>query len=42
VLKIVNLIGVVLGRHVHYLELVRFGEVLEGFLGILDPTVFDD
>lgn len=42
VLKIVDLVGVVLRWHVHYLELVTFGEVLEGFLGILNPTVFDD
>ena len=42
-LEVVHLVGVVLGWHVDYLELVlRFGEVLEGFLGVLNPTVFDD
>ena len=43
VLKVVHLVRVVLGGHVLYLKLfLRFRQVLESFLGILDPTIFDD
>lgn len=43
VLEVVHLVRVVLGGHVHYLKLfLRFCQVLERFLGILNPTVFDD
>ena len=43
VLKVVHLVGVVLGGHVHYLKFfLRFRQVLESFLGILNPTIFDD
>lgn len=43
VMEVVHLVGVVLGGHVHYLELLlRLCEIFECSLGILDPAVFDD